>query len=318
MSIPTMMSRSTRAFTIVACLALVGACEKEEKDSDSAATDGGGTAESSATNATNATEGGSDPTEGSSASSPATGDTSDTSGQVCEGDWSLGSVPFSGDPTLGQACDDPVVPKNCADGTYIKFADTNECICIALCSSLGVSAGQNCTDDGKWVCANIEATNAGRWQRELPAAGPRRLFAFPAQSNFSGDCADFDAAISPGAVEVVATAQAATASSADEGQWGAALQAMGPEELMTLRAAAVLGARFDAGVVATLLEAEAGAAALVAAGVVAAGVVAVCLAAGASEATADALRHDVGEDAFIRVEDADEALATLRARGLLG
>ena len=77
-------------------------------------------------------------------------------------------------------------------------------------------------------------------------------------------------------------------------------------------------ALFDAGVVATLLEAEAGAAALVAAGVVAAGVVAVCLAAGASEATADALRHDVGEDAFIRVEDADEALATLRARGLLG
>ncbi len=160
MSIPTMMSRSTRAFTIVACLALVGACEKEEKDSDSAATDGGGTAESSATNATNATEGGSDPTEGSSASSPATGDTSDTSGQVCEGDWTLGSVPFSGDPTLGQACDDPVVPKNCADGTYIKFADTNECICIALCSSLGVSAGQNCTNDGNWVCANIEATNA--------------------------------------------------------------------------------------------------------------------------------------------------------------
>jgi len=46
--------------------------------------------------------------------------------------------------------------------------------------------------------------------------------------------------------------------------------------------------------------------------------VAVCLVADADEATAEALRLDVGEDAFIRVEDADGALAALRARGIVG
>jgi len=101
------------------------------------------------------------------------------------------------------------------------------------------------------------------------------------------------------------------------GHAGAALWVPDTGEAAKATAVALERALFDAGVVATLLEAEAGTAALVAAGVVAAGVVAVCLAAGASEATADALRHDVGEDAFIRVEDADGALATLRARGLL-
>ena len=87
------------------------------------------------------------------------GDSGDTNGQTCEGDWTLGSVPFSGDPMLGQACDG-VVPKNCADGTFINFASTGECICIAECSSLGKSVGENCTDDGTWVCAEIKATNA--------------------------------------------------------------------------------------------------------------------------------------------------------------
>jgi hypothetical protein len=165
MSIQHLISRSARSLAVLSCLALAGACEKEEHDTDgdSAASEGSGSSASNASNASNATEGGSSPTEGGSASSPtsATNDTSsDTNGQACEGDWTLGSVPFSGDPTLGQACDDPNVPKNCADGTYIKFGGTGECICIAQCSSLGVSAGQNCTDDGKWVCAKIEATNA--------------------------------------------------------------------------------------------------------------------------------------------------------------
>jgi hypothetical protein len=85
----------------------------------------------------------------------------DPTGEACVGDWSLGSVPFSGEPTLGQACDDPNVPKNCADGTFIIFNDTSECICIALCSSLGVGPGDNCTQDGTWVCEKILATNAG-------------------------------------------------------------------------------------------------------------------------------------------------------------
>ena len=171
MSTQHTMSLSLRSLAICSCLALAAGCEKESKDTDgdSSATDGGGSTTG---------EGGSDPTEGSPVTSPATNntnatndtnatnatndtnDTNDTNAQTCEGDWTLGSVPFSGDPNLGQACDDPVVPKNCADGTYIKFAATGECICIAECSSLGVSAGQNCTEDGSWVCAKIEATNA--------------------------------------------------------------------------------------------------------------------------------------------------------------
>jgi hypothetical protein len=160
MSIQHTMFRSARPLAVLSCLALLaGACEKEEKDTDGETSEGSG---SGASNVTNSTEGGSSPTEGGSATAPATAtnDTSDTNGPACEGDWTLGSVPFSGDPTLGQACDNPNVPKNCADGTFIKFAGTGECICIAECSSLGVSAGQNCTEDGAWVCAKIEATNA--------------------------------------------------------------------------------------------------------------------------------------------------------------
>jgi bifunctional enzyme CysN/CysC len=102
------------------------------------------------------------------------------------------------------------------------------------------------------------------------------------------------------------------------GHSGAALWVADTGEAARATAVGLERALFDAGVLATLVEADAGAAALVAAGVVAAGAVAVCLAAGADEATADALRLDVGEDAFIRVEDADGALAALRARGIVG
>jgi bifunctional enzyme CysN/CysC len=76
-------------------------------------------------------------------------------------------------------------------------------------------------------------------------------------------------------------------------------------------------ALFDAGAVASLVEADAGAAALLAQGLAAAGVVAVCLAPG-DDAAVDAARLAVGEEAFIRVEDVAGALATLRARGLVG
>lgn len=153
MSIHIMMSRSLGSLVVVSCLALA-ACEKEEKDSASDGTDGG-------SGSASASEGGdTDPTSGGSASnSGSASDSGDTNGQTCEGDWTLGSVPFSGDPMLGQACDG-VVPKNCADGTFINFASTGECICIAECSSLGVSVGENCTEDGTWVCADIQATNA--------------------------------------------------------------------------------------------------------------------------------------------------------------
>lgn len=159
MSIHIMMSRSLASLVAVSCLALA-ACEKEEKDSASDGSgDGTGSASASEGGDTDPSEGGSDPTDGSNSNSGSASDSSDTSGQTCEGDWTLGSVPFSGDPMLGQACDG-VVPKNCADGTFINFASTGECICIAECSSLGVSVGENCTEDGTWVCAEIKATNA--------------------------------------------------------------------------------------------------------------------------------------------------------------
>jgi hypothetical protein len=66
----------------------------------------------------------------------------------------------------------------------------------------------------------------------------------------------FDTARELGAVEVVATLPAArpAAAEAEEVHWGAALQALGPEELMTLRAAAVLGPRFDVGDLAAVRE----------------------------------------------------------------
>ncbi len=102
------------------------------------------------------------------------------------------------------------------------------------------------------------------------------------------------------------------------GHSGAALWVPDTGEAARATAVGLERALFDAGVLATLVEADAGAAALVAAGVVAAGAVAVCLVADADEATAEALRLDVGEDAFIRVEDADGALAALRARGIVG
>ena len=67
-----------------------------------------------------------------------------------------------------------------------------------------------------------------------------------------------------GAVEIVATAAlpraataatvAAAATAAEEANWGPVLQALGPDELMTLRAAAVLGARFDVGDLAAVRE----------------------------------------------------------------
>ena len=136
MSIQIMMSRSLCSLVAVSCLALAG-CEKEEKDS---AGEGTGSASEGGASEGGASEGGSDPTEGGTSAASAS-EGGDTQGQSCEGDWTLGSVPFSGDPTLGQACDGEV-PKNCADGTFIKFGGTGECVCIAECSSLGKAVGE--------------------------------------------------------------------------------------------------------------------------------------------------------------------------------
>jgi hypothetical protein len=96
-------------------------------------------------------------------------------------------------------------------------------------------------------------------RRWLSMPGSLRM---PVVLGFTGDPlsgeaqALFDTARELGAVEVVATLPAArpAAAEAEEVHWGAALQALGPEELMTLRAAAVLGPRFDVGDLAAVRE----------------------------------------------------------------
>lgn len=94
-------------------------------------------------------------------------------------------------------------------------------------------------------------------RRWLSMPGSLRM---PVVLGFSGDPlsgeaqALLDTARELGAVEVVAALPAALPAAADEAQWGAALQALGPEELMTLRAAAVLGPRFEAGDLAAVRE----------------------------------------------------------------
>lgn len=62
----------------------------------------------------------------------------------------------------------------------------------------------------------------------------------------------FDTARELGAVEVAATADAKPPPAEED--WGAVLRALGPDELTTLRAGAVLGARFDAGELAAVRE----------------------------------------------------------------
>lgn len=151
--------------TSLLALLCAPACGEDDDDSSSATegTGSSGSGEASSASATNNTTAGTNNTTAGTSTTASTSTTAGTStttggGEACYGDWTLGSVPFSGDPTLGQACDGSP-PKNCADGTYINFA-TGECVCIAMCSSLGVDVGQNCTQDGQWVCQNIEATNA--------------------------------------------------------------------------------------------------------------------------------------------------------------
>ncbi len=89
---------------------------------------------------------------------------------------------------------------------------------------------------------------------------------------------------------------------------GAALWGAGDD------AAAVERALWDAGLHVALVEGDAGVVAVAARALVAAGAIAVCVA--TDETTADAVRLAVGDDAFVTLERADAALATLQARGL--
>ncbi|MCY0991153.1 hypothetical protein OV203_28670 [Nannocystis sp. ILAH1] len=160
---PTIYSSTVLRTTTLAALLLAPACGEPDdsttgttEESETGGDPSGDPSGSPTGNPSGDTSGDTNDTNATSDSTPTT-----TGGEACYGDFSLGSVPFSGDPSLGQACDDPDVPKNCADGTYIKFADTGECICIAACSSGDKQVGEACIDGTNWVCQDVEATNAG-------------------------------------------------------------------------------------------------------------------------------------------------------------
>lgn len=81
----------------------------------------------------------------------------------CDGNWTLGSTFYKSEDTsqLGQACNPDKAPKNCPDGLFIMFGDTQECICILNCSSMvNIKEGDNCNTSGTWKCQKIKATNA--------------------------------------------------------------------------------------------------------------------------------------------------------------
>ena len=62
---------------------------------------------------------------------------------------------------LGASCSPSNEPSNCLDGTYILFADTNECVCIATCSTVGVSQGTSCDESSLYVCQTVTGVSGG-------------------------------------------------------------------------------------------------------------------------------------------------------------
>lgn len=77
----------------------------------------------------------------------------------CKGDFSLGSLPLMcRSCSLGTACDNPDAPRNCIDGTYIRF-DDGRCMCIARCSSFGIEEGGSCGDG--FTCRHIQSVTSG-------------------------------------------------------------------------------------------------------------------------------------------------------------
>jgi hypothetical protein len=77
----------------------------------------------------------------------------------CFDQVSVGSSTPAGGNQLGQTCDPASAPTNCADGSFIRFEDTSECICIAKCSTVGASLGADCNSGGTFVCQTV--TGAG-------------------------------------------------------------------------------------------------------------------------------------------------------------
>ena len=164
-------------FCLIPALALAG-CEKDE-DGDDEAADGESDGDDDGADDAPADEGGDDapadeggddaPADEGGDDAPADegGDDApaDDGGMTCEGGWYLGSVPFSGDGIL-EPCDaNP--PMNCADGHYIVFDDTSECICLPECSSFGLGLGESCTTNSDAVVctaiANDDGTSSGNF-----------------------------------------------------------------------------------------------------------------------------------------------------------
>ena len=81
--------------------------------------------------------------------------------ESCVSDISIGSGIANPAGQLGAACAPSTDPANCVDGSYIRFNDTDECVCIAKCSSLGVSQGNACDQNGLYICQSVQGTSGG-------------------------------------------------------------------------------------------------------------------------------------------------------------
>jgi hypothetical protein len=98
-----------------------------------------------------------------------TSDTADTtSGQTtsgenatCESDLRIGTGAQNADGQLGENCTPSSEPTNCLDGSFIEFGDTGECVCIARCSSLNLSQGASCDQNGLYVCQTVTGASGG-------------------------------------------------------------------------------------------------------------------------------------------------------------
>lgn len=149
----------SRSMILALCL-VATACGGDDGGDDGDNADDSGGNPGPGSNADDGNDDGGASTGGNADGGGATSNASaaDDGGGTCEGDWSLGSVPFVGDGIL-VACDaNP--PKNCADGYYIVFGGTGECICLPQCSSFqDVGLGDSCNADGSVVCQAIKSTS---------------------------------------------------------------------------------------------------------------------------------------------------------------
>ncbi|MCB9556899.1 MAG: hypothetical protein H6707_12405 [Deltaproteobacteria bacterium] len=90
----------------------------------------------------------------------------------CDDRWLLGSTFYKcPDCGLGQKCDPSAAPRNCADGSFLKFND-GDCRCIAACSSFATPKkdGDQCDKAGKWHCRTIANGRGSRGLMCVPDA----------------------------------------------------------------------------------------------------------------------------------------------------